>query len=424
MRTIAASGNVSASMDVLPSFIEVLSAADRAFVPRRRLQRVATGGRSEADWDKIIAENVELLADALRQAEMIGEDATLICLGAQIDNIDLVFAEVGDERHELRRLVLLENKLLRNHQARREVLAQILDYAETAREEWPSAKLTHLVEKLKGPAQWVENNEEELRQSCLRGDFLLIIAGDGIDAGLAKLARRFAGKDDPLSLTELALVSMALYQMEDEYLLIPHVVSAVLRSQREITVRVLVTDVHGRAVPAAISRDVQDEAEQASRGRLPVRAEVSRFLHDARDTLNAEILPNHPGMEHTAKPRKSLYYRMSLDDGATEAKFKIHFGGYDKNAWAPIYIGLMLQTKNAALREAWAQCIDPALPDLPDGTAIENAGPRTLWLRTSLDWTHEADLDAVLVSAAARTLLQFVAVLKPVLDRGLGGLSP
>jgi hypothetical protein len=122
-------------MDVLPSFIEILDAAARPFEPRRRLRRVEPCGRSEADWDRILTENVDLLADALREAEMIAEDSALMFLGAQVDNIDLVFAEVRNDNRELRRLVLLEDKLLKNPEARRQVLAQILDYARVVQEQ-------------------------------------------------------------------------------------------------------------------------------------------------------------------------------------------------------------------------------------------------------------------------------------------------
>ncbi|WP_434043931.1 MULTISPECIES: hypothetical protein [Sorangium] len=399
-------------MDVLPTFIEVLDAAARPFEPRRRLRRVEPGGRSEAEWDRILTENVDVLADALREAEVIAEDSTLMHLGGQVDNIDLVLAEVStDPNRELRRLVLVEDKLLRNPEARRQVLAQILDYSRTVQEEWPRASLA---EKLREHAQWVKDNEEELRQLCRRGDFLLIIAGDGIDDGLMKLARRFAGKDDPLSLTELALVSMAMYSLGAEYLLVPHVVSVVQRSERELTVRVIVQDVHGREVPADVARDVRDEAEQASRGRHPVREEVTEFLLKARGPLDAALLPTHSGMERTAKPRKSLEYGLRLDDGS-DALFKIHFGGYTKEIWSPIQVGLMLGTDSTPTRDAWRRRIEAAVDRLPAGTRIDNGGPRTINALTTFEWSTGEDLNDMLVSKVTETLMQFASVLIPIL---------
>jgi hypothetical protein len=156
---------------------------------------------------------------------MIAEDSTLMHLGA-LDNIDVVFAEVArSPQQELRRLVLLEDKLMKNPEAKRAVLTQILEYANTVQEKWRGANLR---EKLRAHAEWVTANYDELRWSCERGDFLLVIAGDGIDERMEKLARRFAGRQDPLNLMELALVSMAVYSLDDsEFLLVPHVVSAV-----------------------------------------------------------------------------------------------------------------------------------------------------------------------------------------------------
>lgn len=253
-----------------------------------------------------------------------------------------------DPNRELHRLILLEDKLLRNPEARRKVHAQILDHARIVQEDWPRADLA---EKLRAHAQWVKDNEEELRQRCRRGDFLLVIAGDGIDNGLMKLARRFAGKDDPLSLTELMLMSMALYSLGSEHLLIPHVVSAVQRSEREMTVRVIVQDVHGRELLADVVRDVRDEAEQASRGRLPVREEVAEFLRKAQVPLDAALLPAHPDLQRTARPRKSLEYGLTLDEDAG-AVFKIHIGGYEKDVWSSIQVGLTLDTDDTAGRDA------------------------------------------------------------------------
>jgi hypothetical protein len=257
----------------------------------------------------------------------------------------------------------------------------------------------------------------KLRQRCRRGDFLLIIAGDRIDDGLTKLARRFAGKDDPLSLTELALVSMSMYSLGPEYLLIPHVVNVVKRSERELTVRVIVQDVHGREIPADVVRDVQDEAAQASRGRLPVREEVIEFLRKACEPLDAALLPAHRDMERTARPRKSLEYGLTLDDDST-ALFKIHFGGYEKDVWSPIQVGLMLDTNDTASRDAWRRRIEAVLDRSPVGTRIDNGGPRTVNVLTAFEWSTGEDLNDALVSKVTETLMRFASVLMPILRPG------
>src|SRR5438552_839649 len=111
-------------MDVLPPFIELLETTGRRCNPRKVLHRKVSDW-SETNWDEIIVENVELLAACFQQARVIAEDSTLRVLGTQVDNIDVVFAEVSNtENQELRRLVLIEDKLLRNFEAKRQVLAQ------------------------------------------------------------------------------------------------------------------------------------------------------------------------------------------------------------------------------------------------------------------------------------------------------------
>ncbi len=65
---------------------------------------------------------------------------------------------------------------------------------------------------------------------------------------------------------ELALVSMALFALDGQLLLVPHVVSSIERGQREVTIRVKVEDTQGKALPARIERDLQAEQQQVSRG--------------------------------------------------------------------------------------------------------------------------------------------------------------
>lgn len=291
-------------MNVIPPFAQLLDHTGNK--SERRLERVRQTTWSESDWDRIIIDHADLLGAALRSAEMIEETSELRLLGQQIDSVDIVFAEVShDPDHpELRRLILVEDKLLRNAQSKRTVLAQILEYSQVAQEVWPSA---NLVDKFAaGDPQWIKTHEEHLKQLCRTGDLLLVIVGDQIDDGLARLAKRFAGHDDPLTLAELVLVSMPLFQLEDGYLLLPHVVSAVERHQRELTVRVVVQDRAGKPLDADIER-AEPEPQAGSKAPV-VRDEVVRFLRSVRDQVT-ELLPGVPG---TKVPRKSLDFCREL----------------------------------------------------------------------------------------------------------------
>lgn len=79
-------------------------------------------------------------------------------------------------------------------------------------------------------------------------------------------------------------------------------------------------------------------------------------------------------------------------------RFKIHFGGYEKNVWSPIQVGLMLGTNDTASRDAWRRRIEAVVDRLPAGTRIDNGGPRTMNALTAFEWSNGEDLNDMLVS--------------------------
>lgn len=393
-------------MDVLPPFLEVLDADGATFTPPRRLERVRRNEWSEGKWDDIIVKNVDLLAGCLVQAGVLDVGSRLKVLGTQLDNVDVVFAEVSaGEGEEFRRLVLLEDKLLRNSEARRQVLAQILDYAQRAQEDWPQSDLRS---KFKGHDEWLSRHRSEILRSCRRGDFLLVIAGDGIDDGLERLTRRFRDSD-PLNASELALVSMALYEQQEHLLLIPHVVSAVQRSPRELTIQVTVRDTAGRELEA----DAMLVAEAVSAGGtqpMPVRDEVTSFLREARDRV-ADLFP---GVPPTRQPRKAIEFWTTAPDGA-KVQAKIHFGGYNRDKWSPIKVGIVIGAKDTAMRDAWAERFKAHQAALPAGTMISASGPKTLDVLKAVEWSEATELNRALVETLTDDLTVSAQVLQGIL---------
>jgi len=116
------------------------------------------------------------------------------------------------------RLVLVECKLWRNPQARREVVAQVLEYAALLRR-WSYADLTA---RLKTQLKWsganplyehvrpsIALNEaafvDAVSRSLKAGDFDLIIAGDGIRSDLEAIAGHLDGSAARLALVEFQL---------------------------------------------------------------------------------------------------------------------------------------------------------------------------------------------------------------------------
>ena len=131
----------------------------------------------------------------------------------------------------LGRLTLAEFKLWRNPQARREVIGQILDYAKEIAS-WSYEDLQREVSRaLKRPGNvlfdlvratdpdveegvFVDNVTRHLR----RGEFLLLIIGDGIREGVENIVD-FVQQHSGLHFN-LALVEAALYRDKDDHVIV------------------------------------------------------------------------------------------------------------------------------------------------------------------------------------------------------------
>ena len=165
----------------------------------------------------------------------------------------------------LGRLTLAEFKLWRNPQARREVIGQILDYTKELAS-WSYEDLQREVSKAlkkKGnvlyelvhehapevtEAEFVDNVTRHLK----RGEFLLLIVGDGIREGVENIVD-FVQRHSGLHFN-LALVEAALYRDKDDYLIVQPRVLA----RTEIVRRIVIED---RLVQTAtvIDEDADDD---------------------------------------------------------------------------------------------------------------------------------------------------------------------
>jgi hypothetical protein len=120
----------------------------------------------------------------------------LISLGREIDNIDNLYISPNGC------ITIVEAKLWRNHQAVREVVAQILDYA-TKLSTWSYEELEkramkkgsvsdslfqHVIALSSDEQQLSESEFIDAVQSCLtNGRFLLLIVGDGIQENIERM---------------------------------------------------------------------------------------------------------------------------------------------------------------------------------------------------------------------------------------------
>ena len=174
---------------------------------------------------------------------------------------------------ETGKLILVECKLWKNPQARREVLAQIIEYAtllqtlsysdlvSRLKKHIPSGEKDPIVFQLERYGIDVDEAVliDRISDSLKGGNFQLVIAGDGIKSDLVNLTKssNFTG-----SLSDLCLLQISLYQNPDgDTLLIP----VVPVKTETITKTVLLTSA---GMPAIVEEDQEELSRGGSGSRL------------------------------------------------------------------------------------------------------------------------------------------------------------
>ncbi|WP_210433180.1 hypothetical protein [Vreelandella massiliensis] len=171
------------------------------------------------------------------------------------------------------RLTLVECKLWRNPEARRKVIAQILDYARAV-SGWSYADLQRRVAAATGrkgnvPFKAARELQQDLDEAAFvdataralrEGRFLLLIAGDGICEGISGMADLIT-RNAALGFS-FGLVEVALYQFGEQGLLVqPRVVARTETIER--------TFVHLQTCDGSALQEVAEEAEVEVRGEAP-----------------------------------------------------------------------------------------------------------------------------------------------------------
>ncbi len=144
------------------------------------------------------------------------------------------------------KIVIIETKLWKNPQARREVVAQILDYAKEL-SKWTYEDLQREVNKRLGKsgnilyeiASKSDSNEllnesdfvDSVSRNLKKGNFLLLIVGDGIREGASGIAE-FLVASGYMNFT-FAMIELAIYQNEEiGEILLPRVITKTVEIQR------------------------------------------------------------------------------------------------------------------------------------------------------------------------------------------------
>ncbi len=225
------------------------------------------------------------------------------------------------------RIVLVEFKLWRNPEARREVIGQILDYAKDLAS-WSYEDLQTIVSLKTGntgnvlfkmvqrtnPAlnekAFVDNVSRNLR----RGEFLLLIVGDGIREGVENIVG-FVQRHTGLHFN-LALIEAALYRDADDKLIIhPHVLAR--------------TEIHQRFVIEGQEGDVViPDPNEESKKLTEHELENQRFWNSVKEG----IAFSDPSIE----TRSSFW-----PDPATDATLYVQVSNSSFNGWA-LFFGAFL----------------------------------------------------------------------------------
>ena len=281
--------------------------------PARPLKRVPLGGSSvrEADVQRLLAAHPNLLPIE----EIEPAYGPLVTLGTEIATesgfLDLLCVSPAGY------LTLVEAKLWRNPQARREVAGQIIEYAkdlakmtyddlDAAVHKASGAGLLELVRAAPAVASEDEQGDElpvdeatfidRVTRTLRQGTFLLLVVGDGIRERAETLTRHL--NDAPGLGFSLALVELALFRMESEQadgaqadyplLVVPRTVART----REVTRAV----VEVRAPQGADVRVTVPDAEEedggggsASRARLTEAAFFDELVASTSDELADDV---------------------------------------------------------------------------------------------------------------------------------------
>lgn len=232
-------------------------------------------------------------------------------------------------------VVVVETKLWRNPQARREVVAQILDYASYVKN-WDYKKLDVLWREAGGKrslyeavapeedeASWVDLVNEQLDA----GEMVLLIVGDGIESRAEALAETVGGRPDMNF--RLALVELQLHVLEDgRTLVIPNTLAKTAEIERA-TVRVVYA---GETRPqVTVDVPLPDSTGRKQSG--------SRTTLDAQ-ALMAEIETSGPEGPKAAKVVRELLRQ--LDERSGELVVEWKSAGFAVKTPDPVAEGSML----------------------------------------------------------------------------------
>jgi len=274
---------------------------------------------NEAWIQQIVFENPECLP--VNEIDSTYQDIIPVCmeLSTPVGPIDALYVTA------LGQLVLLEAKLWRNPEARREVVGQILDYAKEFTR-WTYEDLQREVSKRTGKKGNVlyglaSDGESELDESIFvdnvsrtlaRGDFLLLIVGDGIREGVEAIAEyldKYAGVNFTLGLVELGVYSIN----EDERLIQPRLLAK--------------TTIFKRTVIEFEEAKPEVREESAAAETSDELNEDQKFYLDFWGKLNANLKLDDPSQPLPRTVARSQNFFLPMPPSLSQAWVTVYMAG-------------------------------------------------------------------------------------------------
>ena len=244
---------------------------------------------------------IEQLDPTFAPAVAVGRE-----IATEVGSIDALFVSPDGG------ITVVEAKLWRNPQARREVVGQIIDYA-TAMSSWSYEQLDQICQQATGHTLWDTVTDgavdasgqgeasfiDAVSRNLRHGRFLLLIVGDGIREEVERMAGYV--QTAPRLQFHLALVELGIFESADRQL--RTIVPSVVARTAEITRAVVRVDV---AEHAHVDVDVSVPVDDSPRARRQLT--IDQFF--------AEMMERAPA-------RTVDFFRTVIDDFAADPRFQL-----------------------------------------------------------------------------------------------------
>jgi len=295
----------------------------------QKLQRIMLNSHSfKEEWMQVLLEKSPSI---LPTGNISSVYAPLVCLAREVETpsgyIDNLYLSAKGY------IVLVETKLWRNPEARREVVGQILDYAKDI-QKWSYEKIdavfrkyhhtneslfSHMVaEKLcdaSDEAVFVDTVEKNIKASR----FLLMIVGDGIREGVEKMSEFL--NQNPTMQYHFALCELEVYQLENgQRLVVPQ-----LTAKTELVERGFIRIEGNGAIMPRMEMHTQETVEKDHTITTEKKAYMSpdQWVEQATFSENNKII-----MRELIDDFESLGYTVGA--GTADLNVKIKFTQYKK----------------------------------------------------------------------------------------------